>query len=136
MEVKLKFLGKFYDIIDRNKCPSYEKSAEKCILRKSYFHHSEPNHTVQFSAKLRYHQIIMSSCHHFIMSSIHHHPHPFLMLSHSLTDYVNEPTRNIRNKRSQKRRTRWINERTNKKPFTFHSTYVLKSKILPLLSRC
>ena len=26
------------------RCSSSKKSAEKCILRKSYFHHSEPNH--------------------------------------------------------------------------------------------
>ena len=44
MEVKLKFQDKFYDIIDHNKCPSSEKSAKKCILRKSYFHHSEPTY--------------------------------------------------------------------------------------------
>ena len=44
MEVKLKFQDKFYDMIDHNKCPTSEKSAEKCILRNSYFHHSEPNH--------------------------------------------------------------------------------------------
>ena len=40
----MKFQDKLYDIVDRNKCPSCEKSAEKCILRKSYFHHSEPNY--------------------------------------------------------------------------------------------
>ena len=40
----MKFQDKFYDIIDYNKCPSSEKSAEKCILRKSYFHHSEPRY--------------------------------------------------------------------------------------------
>ena len=33
-----------YDIIDHNKFPSSEKSAEKCILRNSYFHHSEPKY--------------------------------------------------------------------------------------------
>ena len=38
----MKFQDKFYDIIHHNNCPSSEKSAEKCILRKSYFHHSEP----------------------------------------------------------------------------------------------
>merc|ERR1739836_237607 len=38
---------KFYDIIDHNKCSSSEKSAEKCILRNSYFHHSEPNHRIK-----------------------------------------------------------------------------------------
>ena len=46
MEVKLKFQDKFYDMIDHNKCPTSEKSAEKCILRNSYFHHSEPSHDV------------------------------------------------------------------------------------------
>ena len=40
----MKFQDKFYDIIDHNKCPSSEKSSEKCILRNSYFHHSEPNY--------------------------------------------------------------------------------------------
>ena len=44
MEVKLKFQDKFYDMIDHNKCPTSEKSAEKCILRNSYFHHSEPKY--------------------------------------------------------------------------------------------
>ena len=44
MEVQLKFQVKFYDIIDHNKCPSSKKSAEKCILRKSFFHHSEPKY--------------------------------------------------------------------------------------------
>ena len=43
LEVKLKFQDKFYDMIDHNKCPTSEKSAEKCILRNSYFHHSEPS---------------------------------------------------------------------------------------------
>ena len=43
----MKFQVKFYDIIDHNKCPSSKKSAEKCILRNSYFHHSEPNHIGQ-----------------------------------------------------------------------------------------
>ena len=38
----MKFQDKFYDIIHHNNCPSSEKSAEKCILRNSYFHHSEP----------------------------------------------------------------------------------------------
>ena len=46
LEVQLKFQGKFYGIIDYNKCPSSEKSAEKCILRKSFFHHSEPRYWV------------------------------------------------------------------------------------------
>ena len=41
----MKFQVKFYDIIDHNKCPSSKKSAEKCILRNSYFHHSEPSYT-------------------------------------------------------------------------------------------
>ena len=45
MKVKLKCQDKFYDIVDHNKCLSCEKSAEKCILRKSYFHHSEPTYT-------------------------------------------------------------------------------------------
>ena len=40
----MKFQDKFYDVIDHNKYPSSEKSAEKCILMNSYFHHSEPNH--------------------------------------------------------------------------------------------
>ena len=40
----MKFQVKFYDIIDYNKCPSSEKSDEKHLLRKSNFHHSEPNH--------------------------------------------------------------------------------------------
>ena len=40
----MKFQDKFYDIIHHNKCPSSEKSAEKCILRNSYFHHSEPSY--------------------------------------------------------------------------------------------
>ena len=40
----MKFQDKFYDIIDHNKCPSSEKSSEKCILRNSYFHHSEPRY--------------------------------------------------------------------------------------------
>ena len=48
LEVKLKFQDKFYDMIDHNKCPTSEKSAEKCILRNSYFHHSEPNYTINF----------------------------------------------------------------------------------------
>ena len=47
----MKFQDKFYDIIDHNKCPSSEKSAEKCILRKSFFHHSEPKH-VEFGIKI------------------------------------------------------------------------------------
>ena len=41
----MKFQDKFYDVIDHNKYPSSEKSAEKCILMNSYFHHSEPNYT-------------------------------------------------------------------------------------------
>ena len=53
LEVKLKFQDKFYDIIDHNKCPSSENSAEKCILRKSYFHHSEPIHSTSCYAELR-----------------------------------------------------------------------------------
>ena len=32
-------------MIDHNKCPSSKKSAEKSILRKSFFHHSEPSHS-------------------------------------------------------------------------------------------
>ena len=40
----MKFQVKFYDIIDHNKCPTSKKSAERCILRKSFFHHSEPTH--------------------------------------------------------------------------------------------
>ena len=43
----MKFQDKFYDVqgvVDHNKCPSSENSTEKCILRKSYFHHSEPNY--------------------------------------------------------------------------------------------
>ena len=40
----MKFQDKFYDMIGHNKCPSSEKSAEKCIFRKSYFHHSEPSY--------------------------------------------------------------------------------------------
>ena len=31
-------------LIDHNKCPSSEKSDEKCILRKSKFHQILPNH--------------------------------------------------------------------------------------------
>ena len=42
----MKFQDKFYDVIDHNKYPSSEKSAEKCILRNSYFHHSEPSYNV------------------------------------------------------------------------------------------
>ena len=41
LEVELKFQDKFYNIIDHKKCPSSEKSAEQCIFRISYFHHSE-----------------------------------------------------------------------------------------------
>ena len=37
-----------HDILDHNKCPSSKKSAEKCILRKSFFHHSEPTHSLCF----------------------------------------------------------------------------------------
>ena len=44
----MKFQGKFYDIIDYNKCPSSKKSAEKFILRKSFFHHSEPKYNALF----------------------------------------------------------------------------------------
>ena len=44
----MKFQVKFYDIIDHNKCSSSEKSAEKCILRKSFFHHSEPTYDIFF----------------------------------------------------------------------------------------
>ena len=47
----MKFQVKFYDIIDHNKCPSSEKSAEKCILRKSYFHHSEPSYVENMKRK-------------------------------------------------------------------------------------
>ena len=46
LEVKLKFQGKFYDIIDHNKCPSSEKENQKCILRKSYFHQIQPSYIV------------------------------------------------------------------------------------------
>ena len=42
LEVKLKFVDKFYNIIDYNKCPSSEKEDEKCIFRKSYFHQIQP----------------------------------------------------------------------------------------------
>ena len=42
----MKFQDKFYDVIDHNKYPSSEKSAEKCILRNSYFHHSEPKYAL------------------------------------------------------------------------------------------
>ena len=45
----MKFQVKFYDVIDHNKCPSSKKSAEKCILRKSFFHHSEPNYRLRKS---------------------------------------------------------------------------------------
>ena len=48
----MKFQVKFYDIIDHNKCPSSKKSAEKCILRKSYFHHSEPNYIYEGEVQL------------------------------------------------------------------------------------
>ena len=34
-------------IESNNKCPSSEKPPEKCILRKSYFHHSEPTYDVR-----------------------------------------------------------------------------------------
>ena len=44
LEVKLKFVDKFYNIIDYNKCPSSEKEDEKCIFRKSYFHRIQPRH--------------------------------------------------------------------------------------------
>ena len=40
----MKFQDKFYDIVDHNKSPSSEKSAEKCILRKSNFHRNLPRH--------------------------------------------------------------------------------------------
>ena len=42
----MKFKDKFYDIIGHNKCPSSEKSAEKCILKKSYFHRILPIHGI------------------------------------------------------------------------------------------
>ena len=45
----MKFQDKFYDIIDHNKCPSSEKSYEKHLLRKSNFHHSEPNYIAKKS---------------------------------------------------------------------------------------
>ena len=41
----MKFQDKFYDIIGHKKCPSSEKSAEKCIWRKSNFHGILPTHT-------------------------------------------------------------------------------------------
>ena len=44
LEVKLKFVDKFYNIIDYNKCPSSEKEDEKCIFRKSYFHQIQPSY--------------------------------------------------------------------------------------------
>ena len=44
----MKFQDKFYDVIDHNKYPSSEKSAEKCILMNSYFHHSEPRYNLRF----------------------------------------------------------------------------------------
>ena len=44
LEVKLKFVDKFYNIIDYNKCPSSEKEDEKCILRQSYFHQIQPSY--------------------------------------------------------------------------------------------
>ena len=53
----MKFQVKFYDIIDHNKCPSSKKSAEKCILRKSFFHHSEPSHVPSPSNMLRLYSV-------------------------------------------------------------------------------
>ena len=47
LEVKFKFQDKFYDIKDHNKCPSSEKSAEKCVLRKSNFHQILPRYQVK-----------------------------------------------------------------------------------------
>ena len=44
MEVKFKFQDKFYDIIDHNKCPSSETSAENCVLMKSNFHQILPTY--------------------------------------------------------------------------------------------
>ena len=55
----MKFQDKFYDIIDHNKCPSIEKSAAKCILRNSYFHHSEPIHNA-IVVEIR--SIVMQAC--------------------------------------------------------------------------
>ena len=49
----MKFQDKFYDIIDYNKYPSSEKSAEKFILRKSYFHHSEPKYNFNTGFKIK-----------------------------------------------------------------------------------
>ena len=40
----MKFQDKFYDIIGHKKCPSSEKSAEKCIWRKSNLHGILPIH--------------------------------------------------------------------------------------------
>ena len=40
----MKFQDKFYDIIGHKKCPSSEKSAQKCIWRKSNFHGILPNY--------------------------------------------------------------------------------------------
>ena len=49
----MKFQDKFYDIIDHNKCPSSEKSDEKCILRKSNFHQILPTHAMFADATSR-----------------------------------------------------------------------------------
>ena len=54
----MKFQDKFYDMIDHNKCPSSEKSDEKCILRKSNFHHSEPRY---WDSKAKYSQTFANS---------------------------------------------------------------------------
>ena len=51
MEVKLQFQDKFYYIIDHNKCPSSEKSDEKCILRKPNFHQILPKYAALIAIK-------------------------------------------------------------------------------------
>ena len=46
----MEFQDKVYDIIDHNKCPFCEKSAEKSILRQPYFHHSEPKYRHRYDS--------------------------------------------------------------------------------------
>ena len=55
----MKFQDKFYDIIGHKKCPSSEKSAEKCIWRKSNFHGILPIHEVT-SDDRKLHTVVLS----------------------------------------------------------------------------
>ena len=48
----MEFQDKFYDIIDHHKCPSSEKSTEKCILRKSNFHQILPKYGYWFNSSM------------------------------------------------------------------------------------